>query len=168
MELNLIKQAGEGMSPMHSCGITKTLSYTDMQRTDSNGRSSKLRGVRSAKTANLDLSLDTKKRPRHRNKRTEVFVGEAFQFQPRINDFSYCEKCKKMKPPRTHHCKRCNRCILRMDHHCPWLGNCIGFSNHKYFLQLLVYYMALLLYMVVCLSRVLLSAHTVGPPLTQH
>merc|ERR1712108_84495 len=23
------------------------------------------------------------------------------------------------------------------DHHCPFLGNCIGFHNHKYFLNLL-------------------------------
>jgi hypothetical protein len=30
-------------------------------------------------------------------------------------------------------------CILRMDHHCPWIANCVGFGNHKFFMQLLLY-----------------------------
>eukprot|EP00359_Climacostomum_virens_P004600 CAMPEP_0204903092 /NCGR_PEP_ID=MMETSP1397-20131031/4049_1 /ASSEMBLY_ACC=CAM_ASM_000891 /TAXON_ID=49980 /ORGANISM="Climacostomum Climacostomum virens, Strain Stock W-24" /LENGTH=235 /DNA_ID=CAMNT_0052071677 /DNA_START=108 /DNA_END=815 /DNA_ORIENTATION=- len=52
---------------------------------------------------------------------------------------TYCNKCKRNRPPRTHHCSVCNRCILRMDHHCPWVGNCVGSRNHKYFVQFLVY-----------------------------
>ena len=35
-------------------------------------------------------------------------------------DWSYCDKCMKRRPPRAHHCKRCRHCVTRMDHHCPW------------------------------------------------
>jgi hypothetical protein len=44
-----------------------------------------------------------------------------------------------MKPDRTHHFRQCNHCVLRMDHHCPWVANCIGFYNHKYFINMLFY-----------------------------
>ena len=53
--------------------------------------------------------------------------------------FRYCDKCKEVKPPRTHHCSICASCIMRMDHHCPWVGNCVGLRNHKYFLLFLMY-----------------------------
>lgn len=52
---------------------------------------------------------------------------------------SMCKKCKVKRPPRTHHCSLCNRCVLRMDHHCPWIGNCIGYKNHRFFVQFLAY-----------------------------
>lgn len=45
----------------------------------------------------------------------------------------FCNKCKKHRPPRSHHCRKCNKCILKMDHHCPWIANCVGFYNQKYF-----------------------------------
>lgn len=51
----------------------------------------------------------------------------------------WCEKCKHIKPDRTHHCSICYDCILKMDHHCPWVNNCISFTNYKYFLLFLVY-----------------------------
>ena len=56
-----------------------------------------------------------------------------------IRQGSYCMKCRKHRPARTHHCSICNKCILRMDHHCPWIGNCVGLYNHRYFLQFLIY-----------------------------
>lgn len=48
-----------------------------------------------------------------------------------------CKRCKIIKPHRTHHCSICKRCIMRMDHHCPWINNCVGYRNHKFFVQFL-------------------------------
>lgn len=53
--------------------------------------------------------------------------------------YRYCTKCSVWKPDRCHHCSTCNRCVLRMDHHCPWFATCVGFYNHKFFAQFLVY-----------------------------
>lgn len=57
----------------------------------------------------------------------------------REGGYRHCAKCLVWKPDRTHHCSSCRQCRLRMDHHCPWFGTCIGFRNHKYFLQSLLY-----------------------------
>lgn len=46
----------------------------------------------------------------------------------------FCDKCKAVKPLRTHHCSVCNDCTLMMDHHCMWTNNCIGLNNYKQFL----------------------------------
>ena len=52
-----------------------------------------------------------------------------------------CGKCKRVRPPRTHHCSVCGVCILKMDHHCPWLGprQCVGFGNYRFFVAFLVH-----------------------------
>lgn len=60
-----------------------------------------------------------------------------------------CDKCNVFKPDRCHHCKSCGTCVLRMDHHCPFISNCVGFNNHKYFLQLLFYALVCLLFVLV-------------------
>ena len=56
-----------------------------------------------------------------------------------VAKMSFCSKCQRYRPARTHHCSMCGRCVQRMDHHCPWVANCVGFRNHKYFLQCLFY-----------------------------
>lgn len=49
-----------------------------------------------------------------------------------------CQTCRVWKPDRCHHCSSCNRCILKMDHHCPWFAECIGYKNHKLFINFLI------------------------------
>ncbi|CAB3402863.1 unnamed protein product [Caenorhabditis bovis] len=55
------------------------------------------------------------------------------------NSVRYCEKCKCIKPDRSHHCSMCGQCVLKFDHHCPWVNNCVNFSNYKFFLLFLGY-----------------------------
>ena len=55
----------------------------------------------------------------------------------------YCLACGHYKPPRAHHCSKCQICVDRMDHHCVWLRACVGFANHRYFIQFLIYYVLL-------------------------
>lgn len=50
-----------------------------------------------------------------------------------------CEKCRRLKTPRTRHCSACAVCVVRHDHHCPWLNQCIGVRNARYFLSLLFF-----------------------------
>ena len=52
---------------------------------------------------------------------------------------TFCEKCLKGRPGRTHHCSTCGTCILKRDHHCMWINNCVGLNNHKHFIHLLYY-----------------------------
>ncbi|XP_044257692.1 palmitoyltransferase ZDHHC15B isoform X1 [Tribolium madens] len=51
----------------------------------------------------------------------------------------FCDKCRVIKPDRTHHCSVCGECVLKMDHHCPWINNCVCFTNYKFFLLFLGY-----------------------------
>ncbi len=58
---------------------------------------------------------------------------------------SFCLKCNKTRPFKTHHCSICKKCILNMDHHCPWILNwylqltSVGLNNHRYFILFLLY-----------------------------
>lgn len=56
-----------------------------------------------------------------------------------LGQVNICFKCKIIRPDRCYHCSKCSICILKRDHHCPLLNKCIGFSNQKYFLLLLIY-----------------------------
>ncbi|CAO0790568.1 unnamed protein product [Mucor circinelloides] len=51
----------------------------------------------------------------------------------------YCDKCRTVKPERTHHCRECNRCAPKMDHHCIWINGCVDESNYRYFFMFVLY-----------------------------
>ncbi|KAI0925493.1 hypothetical protein AcV5_008215 [Taiwanofungus camphoratus] len=50
-----------------------------------------------------------------------------------------CQRCREMRPERSHHCRICNRCVLKYDHHCPWINQCVGLHNERHFVLFLVY-----------------------------
>ncbi|XP_041437855.1 palmitoyltransferase ZDHHC20-like [Xenopus laevis] len=53
----------------------------------------------------------------------------------------YCRICNLMMPDRCYHCLACNKCVLKHYSHCFLVNNCVGFSNYKYYFQLLFYVM---------------------------
>mmetsp|Transcript_47350 Transcript_47350/g.34646 ORF Transcript_47350/g.34646 Transcript_47350/m.34646 type:complete len:134 (+) Transcript_47350:425-826(+) len=67
------------------------------------------------------------------------FPYEAFESFCRSTPGLYCDKCREVKPVRTHHCSVCGKCALGMDHHCMWTNNCIGLHNQKYLVQVKLY-----------------------------
>jgi len=66
----------------------------------------------------------------------------------KLGDKRKCKFCQRYKPDRAHHCRICKNCVLRMDHHFPWIANCVGFHNYKFFLNLLLYAICLLVFML--------------------
>lgn len=60
---------------------------------------------------------------------------------PELLRFTYCSKCRQVKPPRSFHCGiACDFCAVRSDHHCVWVGNvCVSLRNHKFFILYLGY-----------------------------
>lgn len=84
---------------------------------------------------------------------TEIY--ETHTFRDNQPSYKLCHVCNAWKPDRCHHCNNCKRCILKMDHHCPWFACCIGFRNHKFFIQCLCYITAF------CTWLLILSIHEV-------
>mmetsp|Transcript_115147 Transcript_115147/g.321865 ORF Transcript_115147/g.321865 Transcript_115147/m.321865 type:complete len:355 (+) Transcript_115147:146-1210(+) len=71
-------------------------------------------------------------------------AGVALRISPGRKEWqpgqaTMCKFCSRPRPERAHHCALCHVCILRLDHHCPWINNCVGFNNHKYFIQTCFY-----------------------------
>ena len=54
-------------------------------------------------------------------------------------NWGHCQRCFSFSPTRAHHCKVCNVCVLKRDHHCWFAGTCIGYSNHRYYIVMLIY-----------------------------
>ncbi|OMJ74695.1 hypothetical protein SteCoe_26339 [Stentor coeruleus] len=50
----------------------------------------------------------------------------------------YCTVCKSYVSKTSKHCGQCDRCVENFDHHCKWLNNCIGKSNYKLFIFLII------------------------------
>ena len=67
--------------------------------------------------------------------------------------YKYCNKCRALKPPRTHHDSISGRCILVMDHYCPWMGSAVGYHNYRYFILFLFYMFVGALYVIFITTR---------------
>merc|ERR1740130_2183911 len=52
----------------------------------------------------------------------------------------YCQTCRFLRPPRTHHCRVCNICVTRFDHHCVWLNTCVGAGNLRWFMAFVAWH----------------------------
>ncbi|XP_068199881.1 palmitoyltransferase ZDHHC23-B [Antennarius striatus] len=59
---------------------------------------------------------------------------------------NWCSVCRVVRPPRAGHCRICGVCVLRLDHHCVWINSCVGQTNHRSFLLLLLLFLLTSLY----------------------
>lgn len=61
----------------------------------------------------------------------------------------YCSMCKRIKPDRAHHSAVTGTCVPRMDHYCGWLATVVGEKNYRFFLQTVVYFWILNVYILI-------------------
>lgn len=83
----------------------------------------------------------------------------------------WCNTCRFLRPPRTHHCRMCDICVTRFDHHCVWLNTCIGAKNLRWFLSFVAWHALLCWYgvgFVFALLRVIArKLHAADPAVLQ-
>lgn len=70
----------------------------------------------------------------------ELMTRSRFKTDPTAKDWSLCEKCELVVPPRSWHCDSCGVCIVKRDHHCMFASNCVGLRNHRQFYVFLIYF----------------------------
>jgi|EP01049_Picozoa_sp_SAG25_P011554 hypothetical protein len=58
----------------------------------------------------------------------------------------WCNTCRLLRPPRSHHCRVCDICVVRFDHHCVWLNTCIAAKNLRWFLAFVGWHALLCIY----------------------
>jgi len=54
-------------------------------------------------------------------------------------EWGYCTKSNKPKPPRSHYDAVTKCLILNMDHYCPWTFNAVGYFNYRYFVTFILH-----------------------------
>ena len=106
----------------------------------------------------------------HNDAANKLIIEQKAKGLPILNRTSllgvrYCEKCKCLKPDRSHHCGACNTCVLKMDHHCPWVNNCVGYSNYKFFILFLSYAFIFCLYIATTSFEYFIEFWNVSRPL---
>eukprot|EP01016_Furgasonia_blochmanni_P034176 TRINITY_DN3657_c0_g1_i1.p1 TRINITY_DN3657_c0_g1~~TRINITY_DN3657_c0_g1_i1.p1 ORF type:complete len:280 (+),score=15.02 TRINITY_DN3657_c0_g1_i1:81-920(+) len=67
----------------------------------------------------------------------DSFISETLD----ANDHEfYCDNCAcHVIDDQSKHCRRCDRCVNRFDHHCEWVNNCVGATNYRIFISLIVF-----------------------------
>ena len=70
--------------------------------------------------------------PRYRNQGEQAFRTEE------LERLLFCDACNSYVDPSAKHCRVCDRCVAHFDHHCMWVGNCIGRTNYKMFILMVV------------------------------
>lgn len=73
------------------------------------------------------------------------------------HEWSYDERVKLPKPPRSHFDSVTKTLVLCMDHYCPWMFGVIGYFNYRYFCNFLLYALVGLIYGAVMTSNLYLK-----------
>jgi hypothetical protein len=88
---------------------------------------------------NRSLKKFEKEMIKYVNQFTELWQLNCHNFKNKPIKENICKYCLLIKSERAYHCRHCRKCVKRLDHHCYFLNNCIGYSNYKLFLTMLLY-----------------------------